>query len=505
MNIKQFATDPLAFFGALILPSAHGPQPFVDCMANFQREWFKAIAPSLLAVAANKKPKVGRFWSERTKGASKDSDCACVLLWLLAFCPHKLDMQVGAADRDQAGELKKAAADILRLNDWLAKRIEVQAWTLVCKATGSECSILASDVAGSHGARPDIVVMNELSHVTKEEFSQNLLDNSSKKPNGIVIVATNAGFKESWQSDWRDMARESKRWHFHTWSEPAPWLSEDEIAEAERRNSRNRFARLYWGQWVAQSGDALDEQDIQAAINAALQPGIKRPGEFYIGGLDLGIKQDHSAVVIIAGSHETLQLRLVHAQSWKPSLVTGKVDLIAVEREIAELHLQFGLDTCGYDPYQCELLAQRLTALGVPMREWTFTGANLTTMASTMLDVFRSRRLELFNHPALIADLGRLTIEEKSYGHRLSATRTEAGHADLATALAIALPLAVNRASNPPMDLLGGWFGNSNTYAERWAERELSESQQEYKNVMQEEFFGFDRRLNFDPFENLSE
>src|SRR4029079_1588500 len=160
-------------------------------------------------------------------------------------------------DRDQAAELKKAAADILRLNAWLAQRIEGQSWTLLCRATGSECRLLQSDIAGSHGSRPDIVVMNELSHVTKEEFSQNLLDNASKKPNGIVIVATNAGFLGTWQHSWRKMAQESDRWHFHTWSQPAPWLSDDEVEEAARRNSRARQQRLYWGHWVAQTGDAL--------------------------------------------------------------------------------------------------------------------------------------------------------------------------------------------------------------------------------------------------------
>ena len=77
------------------------------------------------------------------------------------------------------------------------------------------------------------------------------------------------------------------------------------------------------------------------------------------------------------------------------------------------------------------------------MKEVPFTGKNLDLMATTLLDVFRSRRIELFNCPPLIADLRRLTIEEKSYGYRLSATRDEAGHADTATAFAIALPIAV--------------------------------------------------------------
>ena len=74
------------------------------------------------------------------------------------------------------------------------------------------------------------------------------------------------------------------------------------------------------------------------------------------------------------------------------------------------------------------------------MIEVPFVGQSLNLMATTMLEVFRHRRLEMFDCPPLINDLGRLTIEEKTYGHRLSATRNESGHADLATALAIACP-----------------------------------------------------------------
>jgi len=80
---------------------------------------------------------------------------------------------------DQADELRKAAKDILRLNPWLATRIEIQSWKIICNATASECEIIAADVAGSHGARPDVLILNELSHVTKQEFAENLLDNAA--------------------------------------------------------------------------------------------------------------------------------------------------------------------------------------------------------------------------------------------------------------------------------------------------------------------------------------
>lgn len=452
MNIKQLAADPMAFFQGLIIPSAHGTARFAVVMAAHQQEWFEAIAPSLLAVAAGQPPPITRFWSERTKGASKDSDCACVLLWLLAFSPRKLDMQVGAADRDQAHELKKAATDILRLNDWLAKRVEAQSWQLVCKATGSVCDIVATDVAGSHGARPDVVVMNELSHVTKEEFSQNLLDNATKKPLGLVIICTNAGFENTWQAKWRGIAQQSPRWHFHKFDQPAPWISQEELEEAAGRNSRSRLLRLYYGHWPSTAGDALDADDLAAAVDETLYPMHgKSPGWFFVGGLDLGIKQDHSALVVVGGHRETQQLRLAYAQSWQPQRGTGKVDLIAVERALLDADRRFGFATCGYDPYQAALMAQRVSLQRVKMQEMTFTGANLNLMASTLLDVFRSRTLRLYRHSALIADLQRLTIEERSYGYRLSATRDERGHADLATALAIALPIAIELLGRSPV------------------------------------------------------
>src|SRR5262249_46356062 len=157
-------------------------------------------------------------------------------------------------DQAQADELRKAAKGILRLNEWLSDAIQVRSWTLCNERTDARCEIVAADVAGSHGARPDLLVLNELSHIGKEEFAKNLLDNASKVPHGIVLVATNAGYTPSWQFDLREMARTSARWYFSAYTRPAPWLDEAEIDEARRRNSVNRFARLWEGQWVPESG-----------------------------------------------------------------------------------------------------------------------------------------------------------------------------------------------------------------------------------------------------------
>ena len=248
-QIRRYASGPAAFIADLTIPGARGPVRFGDAMADFQRERFASIIPALVAVAAGEKPPIGRHWWEATKGASKDSDLACCLLWLLAFARKPLLCQIGAADSDQADELRKAAIAILRLNPWLAQRIDVQASRILSDATNSVAEIIAADTAGSHGARPDVLILNELSHVTKQEFAENLLDNVPQRfRTGSVVIATNAGFKGTWQESWRDIARSSDRWHFHVWDKPAPWLDPEEIEEAEAAATATRVT-CGWCAW----------------------------------------------------------------------------------------------------------------------------------------------------------------------------------------------------------------------------------------------------------------
>lgn len=442
-QIRAYSADPAAFLADLRIPVAGRVARFGDVAAPHQREWIAALAPSLLAVARGQMPPMGRFWFEATKGAAKDTTLAACLLWLLPFSARPLACQIGAADADQADELRKAAKQILSMNPWLGQRVGIQSWRILCEATGSEAEIIATDVAGSHGARPDVLILNELSHVTRFEFAENLADNASKVPHGLMIVATNAGFTGSDAWRWREIARTSGRWSFHVFDRPAPWLDPAEIAEAQRRNSPARFNRLWRGVWSSGSGDALDPADIDASIAPDLKPVADRPqGVTAVCGLDLGIRHDHSALVALGADHARQRVRLLAAKWWPPSPLTGKVDLEQVKAETLATAKRLRADV-RFDPYQAALMAQQLARDGVHCIEVPFVGSTLNVLATTLLETFRSRRIDLYNCPRLVSDLRRLTIVEKSYGHKLEATRDADGHADVATALAIALPAAV--------------------------------------------------------------
>ena len=457
MNLSRYASSFLNFAEDLFIPLGGGVGRFGDRMADFQRKDFEAMAPSLHALAAGEPPPTRRFWLERTKGASKDTDAAVALLWLLSFSNRPLRCQVGAFDSAQADEIRLIIRQILNidapLNALLFSVIDVQNTRIVAHADGkrgpgtsrpeSVAEILTTDSRGTHGSRPDLVIANELSHISNQEFAETLLDNADKVPHGLVLVATNAGCSNLWQHDWREIAIESSdNWYFSTRSTPAPWISSGDLAESRLRNPPARYNRLWKGIWASGSGDALDPEDVEAAITLEGPAFTPDANLGYVAALDLGLKHDHSALVVIGVDCRTHRYRLADCQSWSPLVPGGKVRLDSVKDAVQAAHSRFGLSICVYDPWQCQLMAEQLAAAGVPMAEVPFVAKKLDRMAMTLLQVFRNRQIDVYRDKALLRDLDKLTIVERQKGFKLEATRDEHGHADRATALAMALPCA---------------------------------------------------------------
>jgi hypothetical protein len=450
--LQTYAADFQRFAADLHVPLGAASGRLGDHWGEFQQTDFAAVAPAMLAVARGEVAPVRRHWWERTKGASKDSDCAVVILWLLAFAPRAVRIQVGAYDREQASELRYIIKAILAidapLNRLLAEVIEVQQYRILGHGSTagrveSVCEILTTDAFGSHGSRPDVVVANELSHVGSEAFMQTLFDNADKVPHSLVIVATNAGEVGSWQEQWRDIAAETpERWHFSVVHEPAPWISEADLAESRRRNPPHRFNRLWKGVWSSGEGDGLNPDDIAACTTLAGRP----PRNYkwtYCAALDLGVKNDHSALCILGVDAERGQVVLANVVSWRPEDYGGTVDLMEVEHCVLTAHKLYGFRCVGYDPWQCNLMAQRLASQGVPMREVPFTAGNKDEMARALLNAFTNRLIALYPDKDLERDLLRLRIKEGPLGYRLDAVKDADGHADRAIALSIILPGAL--------------------------------------------------------------
>lgn len=492
MDLRQLQRDPARFQQEIVLPTGSGPRRFGDIMAPFQREAFDAINPSLIAIARAEEPPVPRFWIERTKGGSKDSDVAVCMLWLVGFCRRPLRIQVGAADLQQAQEVRHIVDSILRanapVNKALREWLDVQANKIVNTVTTSTIEILSCDSRGSHGSRPDVVVADELSHVADEAFMQTMMDNLAKMPRSLGIIATNSGHLDTWQHRWRESFRESDRWLFLEHKQPAPWIAAADVEEARRRSPGTRFNRLWLGQWVSDAGDALSSDDIESAFT---RPGPMRgtePGFVHAAGLDLGLAKHASALVVVGQSigwteeipkpqhvmsstqkalasvgmftppeeppevrvHEgTNKIRLAHLRVWRPD--SGRVSLEYVKQHIVDLHRRFNLQSLSMDPWQGEFLAEQLRSEGVPVQLVPQNVASLQDQAIALIEAFQQRQLELYDDEDLRADLRRLRIKDTGTRVRLVSPEvdSESGttHGDLASALSFALA-AVKRNSH---------------------------------------------------------
>lgn len=461
--LENCRRDFFYFCSRLTIPAANGVAKFGEVMQPFQRECFEALSPSLYALRDNETPPIRRFWWERTKGASKDMDIAISLVWLLTFASWPIYCQAGAADREQAGIVKRRIESLLHENRWLKQYLRCVGWSVKNDETGATLDVLASDISGgAHGETPNVLVINELSHVQRWGFIQDLVDNADKVPNGIRIAATNAGFIGTEPHRWKKIAEESAatdgRWFVSVFDRPAPWIREDDLAEARKRDKGTRYNRLWRGKWSSGKGDALFAETIAACVDPdATIPGVswrsdddwKPAAQWqFLGGLDLGTHQDHSGLVVIGVSCAGRKIRLAAAHSWKPERKnpqTGRleVDLKQVKDAVIAAHKTFGIDWFGYDPSQAVFMAQELQDEGVPMIEVPFTPKNCTDMATSLVQVFEHRIIELYPDDHLLNDLGKLVIEERGEKqYKLTAMRDSEGHADVATALVIALPEA---------------------------------------------------------------
>lgn len=481
-TIREMQRSPAAFREHLSIDGDAGPRRLGESLDPWQRADFAALDPGWQRVAglAVVDP-AQRGYLERPRGHSKTTDEAVMATWALVASQRQISGVAAAADRDQARLLRDGIGKLVSLNPWLAEILDVQQYRIINKHTKSVLEILASDAATSYGLTPHFILCDELTHWQNDSLWVSLFSAAAKRANCMLVVIANAGTGcgSSWQWQVREAARTSPDWYFNSLDGPqASWIGEKHLAEQRRMLPPLAFDRLWLNRWTSGSGDALTEEDIAASVLHESPWRRREPGWVFVGGLDIGLAKDATAFVVLGKCvgetqlisrprkggvprafaamqdlgmwrgeevEETLhtvegsgKLRVAAVQLWKPE--RGKrVDLAEVERAIVRAHEHYGLAALAYDPHQAEYLADRLESAGVPVERVPFCGANLQSMATSMLDAFSSRNIELYEHPQLLADLRNLRIEEKSYGVRLTSPRGPAGHGDAATALALSI------------------------------------------------------------------
>ncbi|MHC4405415.1 MAG: hypothetical protein ACYTG0_37690 [Planctomycetota bacterium] len=451
-RLDDYATDPMAFFQDLRLPIAGHPR-FGIAMHGYQREALEAITPCLLALAHRRKPPTRAFWLEWVKGSGKDLVISACILWLLLFCPWAVLIQIGADDQAQAGEVRRSLLDWIRANPAIAPRLDVQRWRVLCPATGAEAEILTSDESSAHGSRPDLLCVNELSHISSEGFAETLADNFTKQPDAVAIFAMNAGLVDSLAWRWREIYQDNERCFFSKMDTTPPHQDERDIEEASRRNPPTRFARLYRGVWGSFDGDFFDPNWItRAIVRKDPFPMEAHVYDLAAVGCDAGVVRDHASIVVLRGGYQAQKIRAAEVLNFPPPV---NLDYLADQILAAADRHKTRYIRC--DPWQLIGAVQRFQLAGYDADIVHPTTDALTRAATSLMESLRNERLELFDHPLLIEDLKSCRIVDRQVsditrGFQIALAKNANGHGDRLAAALLCLPdmLGAIQYSPPP-------------------------------------------------------
>ena len=441
------------FYRGLVIASMRGPKIFQNCIESFQRQMFEELTTSIEQLRDGKMPDHPRVWMERTKKASKDADLAIIIAWLAAFPVRPFYIQVGAGNREQANIVRERISHLMHHNPWLNNYIELvngQIRSVKKMHDGNPMcrgDVLAADAEGSHGGTPDLMLINELTHIVKFGFAETMMDNADGVVQGMAIVATNAGFKGTKQEVWRNNAMTSERWKVYVLDKPAPWHTAEMIEDAKKRNVWSRFLRLWRGRWVSGKGDAVQEEKIEKCFTMD-GPDLKPlDGYDYVIGVDLSVKKDYSAISVTGVSFQQRRVRVAYWRKWIPDPATKEINLIEICEEVYKLARIFRVFRVLCDPYQAAIMMQILRRKGVICVEMSFSvPKNLVEMGTAFVQLVEGEQLDIYDDDdtTVRRDFGKFNIVEKNYGQRLEAVSDEHGHADVGTAIVITLPFCMD-------------------------------------------------------------
>jgi len=462
--------DPAAFRARLLVDFDGVPTPYGKIETAWQKADNDALAPALRYIAGctTVEALIRRLWSERPRGASKTTDLAVAVLWILFAATRRISGVAVAADLDQARLLIGTIERIVSMNPWLADFVEVQRDRVRSIHTGAELVVISSDAGSSYGLTPDFVIADEVSHWPEgrgQAMWESLASSAAKKKHCLFVVITNAGWKGDWQWTLREAIRLNPRWRFSRLEAPPDWIDEERLEEQRQTLPDEAYRRLWLNQWVEGSGNSLNTIALAECLKRAdgmpWKPVPFRPqgtGIEVVAGIDLGLRRDHAALVLVMADPNRVKLVLAQEINWDPRSYGGEIPLRLVRQAMLEARRTHQVVNVVVDEWNAAQLIQDLRSDGFHVLIRQTTSKQLSIEATTLLSVVNERQLQLF--PGMTYDdLTKVRVVERPTGFRLEWPRDGQGHCDRGAALASALPWAkqaLDLLMQPPDEFGGG-------------------------------------------------
>ena len=246
---------------------------------------------------------------------------------------------------------------------------------------------------------------------------------------------------------------------FWTYEFVAPWQTDAWRAQMRRRLPPNQYLRMIENRFVTSESTFVDMGAWDKCVDQRLGHVVNDPGLPIWVGVDASIKHDSTAIVATTWDQPGQRVRLVTHRIFQPSPDQPLDFEATIEKTILELRKRFLLCEVVFDPYQMQATAQRLTRVGLQVREFPQSPGNLTIIAQNLFELICGQNLLVYPDPDIRLAISRAVAVETPRGWRIS-KQVQSHKIDVVIALAMAAHAAVQGQSesyyNTNMD---AWVG----------------------------------------------
>ncbi len=423
-------------------------------------------------------PSEGRSmcWVEGPTGCGKDQLIAAACLAALHFAPDGFRVINYSADKDRCGDVLGTVRGFIDRTDkraeergigrWLGRGIRILRDEIRHEITDRDGQVVprvtvhveSLDGYSASGSRADLYLLNEVQS-WPDPHGPRVWEEASarfdKLAHGRFVVFSNAPFSPpgDFRRDERDKAQaagaDSPWWFQGVTLEQCPWWTPERLARKEATLPPHVFRRLLLCLPTDGRGELIAPHVYDAAVDATLRPAlVPLPGVRYVHGLDVGVTRDHAVHLWLHREIASGRIVLDGIRVWVPR-PGSQIDLDAIEEHVRSTARTFRGPVYA-DPYQAVHLAQRLVRDGLAVTQLASTTESLTKMCEAVRSAFNDRRIALFPDAGLVQVTDRATtslrrqileaeVVETERGTRIKSRRSQLGHGDELSALALAL------------------------------------------------------------------
>jgi hypothetical protein len=431
---EEFIRDPMLFRrNEIILPSTG-------------KKWDKSVEPwqeqHVFEPLDRRNRRNGKWvysliYLELPRGHAKTLIAASEALRLLVT-EDEWYIDVFASDKDQARITAEFIAGFVRRNPRLAASVVVERNKVYCKRTSSRLEVLAADAPSAYGrgglGQGYMAICDELWTWKNMELWTGIRSGAGKTSEWRILICSNAGNDKSDETGvaWkvRKTAERKTKTHY-LYSPRGPvalwWINSGAPDDLKGELPLPTYNRLVMNTWVTAGENIFTEEMVDAIMPKGRLPIQERDNRFhYVGAVDLGLVHDLAARSVGHWDSEQLVVVIDDTRKWQGTRLKP-IQIADVEKDIAEVALQYKTRKIVLDPWQMMSTAQRMGKIVEP--QW-LTSQYRQQISEAFYQQVASGRISLPYDEYLRNQILELVHNESASGYRLE--KPQGGHDDLA-------------------------------------------------------------------------